>query len=596
MSEGLTNQDEFLKIVAERASAGLIILTLDATVVWANDAYLKIFQLPVHEVQGKRPFDYACSDENRPSEEFIRNFRYNPDDLGDEIDVIRENTRSDGKTIWLRLNTSLYEAPDGETYVVVVCWDVTTEVEQKRALEQTTEELVHLANYDHLTNVYNRRAILQYFEDYLGQPWNPEDQVGLLHIDLDRFKEINDTFSHSAGDAILVETARRLQNSVREQDVVGRIGGDEFVIACRGITSLQELQAVGDSLIKVFAEPIPWGKYEINSGLSVGAALSDASVTDVDDLFARADFALYDAKRKGRGQCSPYNSELYARHMEELQMARDLKQAIHSRDLVYHFQPIICAQTPDVYAFETLVRWEHPEHGLIPPDRFLGIAESLGMMADVDFCAIDAAVDLKQCLNDAGFTTVRVTFNASEALLNHPDFIDYLLFAIDSPGLTRDEIIVEVLETVVFQKQSGETPVVRVLERLHAAGLRTVLDDFGNGHAGLAHLARLKLTGVKIDASLIRGLVQEESAPKVLRALIDICHDLELPVTTEGVETEAQRDWIMRLGADNLQGFFTSGAVERPRVIEWISAYLEGQGTEEDRIHYLSQSQQKRIS
>ncbi|MEM8541975.1 MAG: EAL domain-containing protein [Pseudomonadota bacterium] len=562
----------FHQIAAERADTGLIIQTLEGRVLWANDAYYRTMKLHPKDVIGQHPLNFAFGPSERLSDEEIANFRFNPEDYEHETNVIRKNVRGDGVTILLHVTLSFYPSTANASYAVLVAREVTQDVAREEEMRNANERLKHIAAHDNLTDVANRSELTRLLDQMLTDASADGSQIGVMHVDLDRFKEINDTHGHSAGDAVLKTVANRFQKHVRKNDFVARVGGDEFVVVCGNINNLAELKQIANALISAMEEAIPWNGANLVCGISIGVALSNPEVQSVEELLLKSDFALYDAKKSGRCRVALYNQNLHEKYAFETELAVDLKLAVQNNSISFHFQPIVGAVESDVRGLETLVRWNHPKYGMLAPASFLPIAQHIGIMADIDFLAIDAALDLKLRINRQGFEAVWLSINASPELLINPDFMDYLCAALDKRGLGRESIVIEVLETVVFRKKDGETGYFKILERLAEAGIRVVLDDFGSGNAGLAQLSKLNVSGLKTDLSLIDNLLSDRATELVYTALINLCHDLDLHVVTEGVETEALAQRVSDIGSASMQGYWWTHPLPENEITGWLRA------------------------
>lgn len=562
----------FHQIAADRADTGLIIQTMQGVVLWANQAYYDTMKLHPKDVIGKHPLNFAFAEKDKFGPEEIANFRFDPHNIEDETNVVRKNVRGDGKTVLLHLTLSFFPDADNAKYAVLVAREVTKEVARERELHRTNAKLKHIAAHDNLTDVANRSSLNLLLEKKLAETPANGSQIGVMHIDVDRFKEINDTHGHTAGDAVLKEIATRLRKNVRKADFVARVGGDEFVVVCTNIRELSGLQKISDGLIAAMDEPIACNEINLICGISIGVALTNERVKTVEDILVQSDFALYDAKKTGRGRVALYNQNLHEKYSFETQLSADLKSAIKNKTISFHFQPILGSLDREVQALETLVRWKHPKYGMLPPSAFLPIAQHVGVMADIDFLAIEAALDLKLQLNASGHQSVQVTINASPELLIHAEFLERLINALDSRGLDRGSILIEVLETVVLRNQDDDSSYFAVLEGLSKAGIDVVLDDFGSGNAGLAQLSKLKVKGLKTDISLIENLLADRATELVFTALVNLCHDLGLHVTAEGVESEELAGRVAAIGAEAMQGYCFTHPLPEADILTWLAA------------------------
>ncbi len=567
------HEHAYSRIACLHASDGLIVMSMDGLIRWANPAYCKMMGYAPAEIIGRHPLTFAPLPEERWDAAALEGF-----DLAAHIKKlkpreIRQNMRKDGSTFWNELAMSLHETSEGTCYAVLVCRDATASIEREQKLEATTRRLAHIAMHDALTGVANRAALARFLDKALQDANGKNARIGVLHIDLDEFKQINDTHGHAAGDAVLKATAKRLQKAIRQTDLVARVGGDEFVIVCSAVTTLDTLRDIGTALIKAANLPVPWQNGTINCRISIGAALSQPDTTDADTLLLQSDFALYDAKRSARGQITTYDSDLHQRHARAVDLQADLQDAVQNGTLSFVFQPVVGKPAGVVRGLETLVRWHHPTKGLIMPDEVIPLAQRIGVMADIDMLAMHAALDLKTKLNAWGHGNVLTSFNASSELLARSDFCDHLLSGLAFRDLSPDDVIVEVIETVVIEGNSVASPFARTIADLDAAGVFTVLDDFGRGNAGIAQLAKLAIKGVKFDKSLGMSILTDPTMPIIYKTLVGLCNDLDLRMVTEGVETAEQADALRKLGCSNIQGFLIAKPLDPDDLRPWLDHY-----------------------
>ena len=561
---------EHFRLAAEHAKDGIIIQQLDGRIIWANPAYCAIFGRDRSEIVGRNPMTFALPPEDRPPPEEIERFRYLPDDPASNRLHLFRNIRKDGTLFWNQISMSLRTNSVGDQQAILVCRDVTQQIEKETRLREAGEELRFRATHDMLTRLANRAEMMRVADRHLEVASEEGTRLGMMHIDLDLFKEINDTHGHAAGDAILTHVSECLRNHVRAQDTVARVGGDEFVVICPDLPNLNALQRIAAKLIREIRTPITWNDRQLACGGSVGAALSDPETSCVDNLLQQADFALYDAKRLGRNRVAVYDEELHQRQLAEQKRAAELREAIEFESLDCYFQPKMDLFTGEVSGFETLIRWQHPTAGLMTPGDFLDIVGELGMLGEADINSMLRALEMKHRLDASGHRGMDIAFNASAELLAHPNFIPLLVNGVESRGIARNEVTIEVLETAMIGSRVDTSAQTIVIGDLAAAGFRVVLDDFGTGYAGLAHLASLPVTGVKIDKSLVSGLLTEPTSEKIARAIIDLCRDLGLSTVAEGVESIEVALRLRALGCDTMQGYWLSRPLSDDKVLPWL--------------------------
>lgn len=562
----------FARLAADSAYDGLVVQSLDGTILWANPAYCAMTGRTLDFIIGRNPLTFVMPPDQTPDARAISGFRYDTADPEYSTPHLRRNCRADGTLYWAEISVSFQPSPQGDMLAILVCRDATTQVEREKQLQRSTADLANLASRDGLTGIANRATLMRRATEAMAAARASGGTVGMLHLDLDKFKEINDTHGHSAGDAILVHVAQILRESVRRGDLVARIGGDEFVVLCLDVQSLDDLRQVAEELRRALAVPLRWRGRTLPCRASIGAAISDDGTTTPEDVLQRADFALYEVKRSGRGRAASYDEGLHKRHNERVRLSAELTEAVQSRGLDFHFQPMIDGKTGRVRCVETLVRWAHPRLGALPPSDFLPLAQDLGLMAEVDMAAMDAALDLKMQFNRLGHEEIHVAINASAALLSHPDFVPRLTYGVLARMIEPAQVEIEVLETIVFDDVTADSPHARIISDLSQAGYVTMLDDFGVGHAGLAHLAQLAISGVKIDRTLIRNMPADPTSTKIVATMIDLCADLDIAIVAEGIETAEQARALVRLGCDTLQGFWVGRPMPVDDLFGWIDA------------------------
>ncbi|MGJ8612090.1 MAG: putative bifunctional diguanylate cyclase/phosphodiesterase, partial [Octadecabacter sp.] len=523
---------------------------------------------PLENLIGRSPLEHALPDEKRPSPEEIANFRFDPTDpKWDDFELV-ENQRPDGTMFWNQINVSFVKTADGRENAILMCRDVTEQIKQQADFQQIAKQLEYEATHDAMTDVPNRAAFLTFIEDALSTAGRKT--VGLLHIDLDNFKDTNDTHGHSAGDAVLIHTANVIRDNIRSCDLVARVGGDEFVVVCPQTNDLDYLNRFSNVLIDAISEPFEWNGRIFQIEASIGAALSQSTSSTAEDLLVQSDFALYEAKRAGRNQVALYNEDLHERHTQQTRRACELSRAVNKGDLAYCFQPTLSLTTGQITGFETLVRWNHSTDGLIQPDDFLPTVKDLGLLGVMDLWSMNAALSQKRKLNMSGFEHLGIAFNASPELLRHPDFINRLVWGVEASGIRREQITIEVLETTNFGNVAEMSSHAATIRDLRIAGFQVHLDDFGVGFAGLSHLASLDVSGVKIDRGLVTDLLTDDVSRKIVRKIVELSNDLGLTVIAEGVEDSETADALRLMGCGVIQGYWLSKPIPRDDLITWL--------------------------
>jgi diguanylate cyclase (GGDEF)-like protein len=439
-----------------------------------------------------------------------------------------------------------------------------------RIVAVASRRLRHQALHDHLTDLPNRTLLYERMEDAIADAARRGGAAALLLIDLDRFKEVNDTLGHDHGDRLLEQVAARLGETVRRGDTLARLGGDEFAVLVRDVPNRGVVAEVAARLQDAMTRPFVLNGFTAVLDASVGIAYCPDHGTDVHVLVQRADVAMYEAKRSRTG-IETYAEERDPYSAERLQLLGELREAISAGELVLHYQPKVDVGTEAVVGVEALVRWDHPTRGLLPPGEFVPLAERTGAIADLTRWVLDTALAQTRAWRDVGLDlTVAVNLAApnivDEAL---PDLVRSLLERWGVPG---DRLECEISEHTVM---ADPHRAISVLERLRALGVRLSLDDFGTGHSSLAYLKRLPLDEVKIDRSFVIGMAENANDAAIVRSTIDLARNLGLEVVAEGVESEAILRDLGALACDVAQGFYLSRPLPAAELDRWLSARVK---------------------
>jgi diguanylate cyclase (GGDEF)-like protein len=427
-------------------------------------------------------------------------------------------------------------------------------------LERKNAQLRKMAMYDHLTGLPNRTLMRELFQHEAAAARRQQRALALLFIDLDRFKDVNDTLGHSAGDELLLGTSQRLLHTLRQSDLVCRVSGDEFVVLLREAESPEQVMATAERLLHAIETPLPLlqpvgdgaATREAQVSASVGVALYPRDADDFDTLLRRADLAMYEAKQQGRGRVAQYRAELDQQLLGRVELERELQQAIGRGELLLHYQPVVDARSGAVTGCEALVRWQHPTRGLLMPVHFIEVAEASGLIREVGAWTIEAAcAQLRQWKRD-GHAPARVAVNVSAHQFRDQRLIDALQRACERHGIHPGELELELTESTLMADVDAAR---RACAALRAIGVSLVIDDFGTGYSSLAYLKQLKPDKLKIDRSFVRDLPGDPDDRALTQAILRMAQALYLNVVAEGVETEEQRRFLQDNGCPLLQGF-----------------------------------------
>ena len=427
------------------------------------------------------------------------------------------------------------------------------------------------AFYDALTGLPNRRMLRDRLEQEIKRSKRDTQQLGLLFIDLDHFKEVNDTLGHDRGDLLLVEAGRRLKACVRESDTVARMGGDEFTVILTELPGSTYLDGILQKILRTLAEVFQLGTEQVFVSASIGITLYPTDATDIEELFKNADQALYVAKGAGRNRFSFFTPALQEAAQTRVRLAGDLRTALAEQQFRVVYQPIVALATGAIHKAEALIRWHHPTRGLVSPAAFVPIAESSGLIVDIGEWVFQQAVRQVQSWRHTLAPDFQISVNKSPVQFHH-DRAGKAPWAaqLAAQGLSGDSIVVEITEGLLLDTSSS---VADTLLALRDAGIRVSLDDFGTGYSSLSYLQKFDIDFVKIDQSFVRHLIADSTDLALCKAIIVMAHALGMQVIAEGVETASQRDLLAAAGCDYAQGFFYARPLSAPDFEAFMASY-----------------------
>jgi len=471
---------------------------------------------------------------------------------GERVEEEETNRSLDGSDERTYLSVKLpLRNPQGVIYAL--CGISTDLTHHKRA-----EQAIHtLAFYDPLTQLPNRRLLLERIQSALLAHSRDRQCGALLFIDVDNFKDLNDTLGHQMGDELLRQIAHRLTNCIRAQDTLARQGGDEFVVMLQGLSvplheAVQQARQVAEKILLHMREPYVLESQQYNSSVSIGVAMMEAGTTNQDALLQQADLAMYRAKADGRNTVRFFDPQMQALVSQRTATEADMRTGITAGEFVLHYQPQVNAQG-EVFAVEALARWNHPKRGLVLPSEFIGVAESSGLILPLGEWLLDAACRQLVSWSDNPAMAQRViAVNVSARQFKQPDFVQFIESALGTTGAPAGRLELELTESLLVEDVAG---VVAKMNALKALGVRLSLDDFGTGYSSLGILKRLPLDQLKIDQGFVRDLLTDAQDTSIVRAIISLGESLQLQVIAEGVETESQRDALLALGCTKFQGY-----------------------------------------
>ncbi len=444
-------------------------------------------------------------------------------------------------------------------------WVATHEdiTEQKRA----EERISYAAHHDALTGLPNRKLFSEQLEQALKRVRRGE-RLAILYIDLDHLKRVNDTLGHPVGDKLLKGVADRLRACVRDIDLVARLSGDEFAIIQSSLGRPSDAADLAMRAREAIHEPFCLDGHEVTVDISVGISIAPNDATDLNELLKTADIALYEAKNTGRGTYCFYQSEMNERMQTRSKLERDLQSALTNGEFELFYQPIVNLKDNKIKTFEALLRWRHPERGLVSPTEFISIAEETGLIVPLGEWVLRTA-----CAEAAKWPDdINIAVNVSAIQLTSKSLINVVIGAIASAGLPANRLILEITESVFLENTSAN---LATLKSVHKLGVRFAMDDFGTGYSSLGYLLSFPFSKIKIDRSFISGLPDKTESRAVVRAIADLARNLNMRVVAEGVETAEQREQARMLGCTDIQGYLISAPRPAAEIHEYFLPHAQ---------------------
>jgi diguanylate cyclase (GGDEF)-like protein len=440
-------------------------------------------------------------------------------------------------------------------------------------VEQKTKELENIAMYDLLTGLPNRNMLNYQLRKSLANLRQNSGGVAVLFLDLDDFKKVNDSNGHSEGDKLLIQAAERVRLSVGRIDLACRFGGDEFVVVLGNLTSVDEAVNIADILLEQFKEPIRLGSSIFYVSTSIGIAYTELADEKAEDIISHADIAMYEAKDNGGGQYHIYHHEMYQRVARRVMLEAEVRQALAKKQFSLSLQPQLCAKDKKVYGFEALLRWKHPERGMISPDDFIPILENSQHMIELGYWIINRCFELAVVIRKQGLTDTKISINLSAGQfmdVNLPQYLHSLLIQYSLPAQIFELELTE--QTLV--KDIDRT--ITMMDELKSMGFAFAIDDFGTGYSSLAYIKKMPIDVIKIDQSFVFGMLENHADYQIIMSTIAMVKNLELTVIAEGVETAAQLRSLSDNNCDIIQGYYFSKPVPEAELFEFINTHIQG--------------------
>ncbi|MGX5172814.1 putative bifunctional diguanylate cyclase/phosphodiesterase [Aliikangiella sp. IMCC44653] len=447
----------------------------------------------------------------------------------------------------------------------------------KKRLERAVKDLQYLANYDSLTQLPNRALCMDRIKYALKRASRTNAMVGILFLDLDHFKDVNDSLGHAVGDQLLKATSQRLLEKIRSEDTLARLGGDEFVIILNELHDIEDVISIVEKIVGSFEAPFKLSNYEVNTTVSVGVCMFPHDGADVDSLMKAADAAMYKAKEVGRNTYEFYEAELNQLAIRRHQLANELRQAIKNKELSLVFQPQFNIKENKVIGAEVLLRWRHPILGQISPAEFIPIAENTGLIKEIGSWVLENACRSIAACRENGLE-IRLAVNLSALQFRQVNLPESIAMVMQKYRIPPRLLEVEITESMLMRDVSQA---ISILEKLKEMQIRIAIDDFGTGYSSLAYLRRFPLDALKIDRTFIDELVVDADDTAITLAIISMAKSLRLEVIAEGVETLQQQDFLAQNECDDIQGYYFS----RPLVYDDFIAFLKSDGGNQQDVN-----------
>jgi len=456
--------------------------------------------------------------------------------------------------------------------ILEVIRNITEDLSAETQLREHRERLHHLVYHDTLTNLPNRVLLQDRLSRMMIKAKRNNTFVAILFLDLDRFKKINETLGHDVGDKLLLEVARRIENCVRKSDTVARLGGDEFSVLLDDLRDIKFVAVVARKILHALSKPIMIQKYELYATSSIGISLYPNDSEDEDVLLRSADTALYRAKDAGKNNYQFYTADMNTRAFEFLLLESGLRKALDNDELVVHYQPVINLEDKKLIGMEALLRWKHPEKGMVSPADFIPLAEETGLIESIGKWVLRAACAQNKKWQDAGYPPVTMSVNMSARQFNKKNVVETIGEILEETGLRPEYFCIEITESIIMKDVEST---ITKLNQLHKMGISLSIDDFGTGYSSLNYLKLFPIDNLKIDRSFVFNITSDSTDAAIAASVILLAHSMNLKVTAEGVETNEQLEMLRRQGCDYVQGFLFSKPIAAEKFAPFFASRLK---------------------
>ena len=546
--------DRRLREVLQQTQFLVLQLDAEGSIQFCNDAVRRVTGYERDELQGKNWFELCVPADQRERRHRGYLEAMLPGGLLSALEEREVLTRSGDRRV-VEWNIVPLRDRDGR---VVGCSAMGTDVTDRR---RAADKLLHDAFHDSLTGLPNRALFLDRLEHRLAlEKRRHQTSFSVLVLDIDRFKVINDSLGHVLGDQLLIEVGRRLQTALRPGDTVARLSGDEFTILLEDVPNAADARKVADRLHEELRTPFLLATQEVFSGASIGIAHGNANYARPEDILRDADTALYRAKAQGRGRCVEFDVSMHDRAVELLHLETALRRALDRREFRIHYQPVVSLTTGQITGAEALLRWKHPERGLVPPMDFIPLAEETGLIVEIGAWVLkEACRQMKEWQEKLGQAQLEIGVNLSSRQFQVPGLVAQVAEVLQSTGLSPRSLRLEVTESLLMDKHPN---VAQTMIELRAMGVRIDLDDFGTGYSSLSYLHQFPIDTLKIDRSFVQRMGATDDRLEIVNTILALANSLDMEVVAEGVETEQQLDLLRKMRCSYAQGYHLSRPIE----------------------------------
>jgi diguanylate cyclase (GGDEF)-like protein/PAS domain S-box-containing protein len=564
--------EEFFRSLFENAAAGMAVATIDGTLLQVNPAFCTLLGYPPGELLRLKVSEITHPDDRERTRD---NFQAVAEGKTTVFHYEKRYLRRDGAVVWgLTTVAWLLDEAGRPTWCVALIQDITDRKKAEEALRQSKSDLIarqkdldYLSYHDPLTGLPNRLLLQDRLQHALAKARRAGSEAALLFLDLDRFKNINDTLGHEVGDRILCEVAKRLRGLVRETDTLARFVGDEFIVLLEDLAEPKIAVRIARQIVDALAAPIEVEHERFHLGGSIGISLFPHNGEDAESLLKCGEVAMYQAKEKGRNTCQFYTPDMNARTRELMLLENSLRQALAREQFVLHFQPQVDIETGRVLGVEALVRWNHPDLGMIPPEDFIPLAEETGLIVPMGEWILRTACAQARTWRLARLPALRVAVNISPRQFRFPQLADRIRGILAETEMAPGLLELELTESMVMH--DVETA-IRTMNELTALGIQLAIDDFGTGYSSLHHLRRFPIRRLKIDRDFVRDVNANANDAAIASAIIALARTMTLEVVAEGIETREQLAFLKAKECQIGQGYLFS----RPLPAEELGCIL----------------------